>query len=47
MAIRYEYKCDKCGRGYIEQREPDLDQIVTNCECTGIFVLDNQTTLEE
>jgi DNA-directed RNA polymerase subunit RPC12/RpoP len=46
MAIRYEYKCDKCGRGYIEQREPDLGQVVLNCECGGAFQLSGETPLE-
>jgi predicted SprT family Zn-dependent metalloprotease len=46
MAIRYEYNCNKCGRGYIEQREKDLDQIVKNCECSGTFNLSNETPLE-
>jgi predicted nucleic acid-binding Zn ribbon protein len=46
MTIRYEYKCDSCGRGYIEQRKESLDQIVTSCECGGNFKLFNQTLLE-
>ena len=47
MAIRYIYNCSNCNRDYIEQREPDLDQIVDTCECSGNFILSSQEELIE
>lgn len=38
---RYEYKCDKCTRDYIEQRQEEEPQFFTDCDCGGKFVLAN------
>lgn len=39
---RYNYKCDTCARGYIEQRTEEEPHYITNCECGGNFILDSQ-----
>jgi predicted SprT family Zn-dependent metalloprotease len=32
MATRYEYKCNKCGHDYVEQRRDDeLNPFFANC----------------
>jgi DNA-directed RNA polymerase subunit RPC12/RpoP len=41
MNYRYIYKCEKCGRDYIEHRPETQEQIHTTCECSGTFVLDS------
>jgi peptide subunit release factor 1 (eRF1) len=44
---RYQYKCDKCGAGYIEQRKEDESQYITKCPCEGSFIEDSVTYVED
>ena len=47
MATRYGYKCSDCHRGYVEQRDENDAQFVTQCDCGGTFELDNDTALTD
>jgi len=49
MTVKFEYKCDKCGFDYLEQRGKDEPQIFAKCTfCKeGDFVETNQTILSD
>lgn len=36
---RYEYKCDSCGRDYVEQRTAEEPQYFVDCHCGGKFII--------
>ena len=37
--MKYDYKCDSCGKGYSETREETDPQWITKCDvCPGNFV---------
>jgi DNA-directed RNA polymerase subunit RPC12/RpoP len=38
MTVRYEYKCNKCGKDYVEQRGAQEPQFFSDCgksDCPG------------
>jgi uncharacterized protein (DUF983 family) len=44
---RYQYKCDQCGKGYIEQRREDEPHYITTCDCGGSFIEESVTFVED
>lgn len=45
---RYQYKCDQCGKSYIEQRREDEPHYITTCDvCDGSFVEESMTFVED
>lgn len=43
-SIKYEYECVECGNDYTEQRDPGVEQFVTQCpRCNGDFEVVNTT----
>jgi predicted nucleic acid-binding Zn ribbon protein len=39
-SIKYEYECVECGNDYTEQRNPGVEQFITQCpRCNGDFNL--------
>jgi hypothetical protein len=49
MTVRYEYKCDKCGKNYLEQRTAQEPQYFSDCATSdgGTYQLVNETVLAE
>lgn len=41
--IRYEYKCSITGDSYVEQRNVDEQQFITESPAGGNYILVNQT----
>jgi uncharacterized Zn finger protein len=44
---RYQYKCDQCGKGYIEQRRENEPHYIINCDCGGSYIEESVTFVEE
>lgn len=44
---RYQYSCNQCGAGYLEQRKEDEPQYITVCSCSGLFIEDSVSYVED
>lgn len=45
MTVRYTYECNACHRDYIEQRQAEESQYISQCGCSGTFELKTEEEL--